>query len=71
MYREKFDSNRIERNVMYRDEFDKWASQSKKNLLKVVYTTAGEEQEGSAIPTNWNEDRDRIDKTTLETFDQE
>jgi glycine betaine catabolism B len=73
-----FDSNRNQRNILYKDEFDKWAAQ---NLnLKIVYTITeeekGKEQEqhrredatSSATETkgNWNAERGRIDRTMIE-----
>jgi ferredoxin-NADP reductase len=61
-----FDSNRNEQSILYKDEFDKWVSQNKQNL-KVVYTiTEEEEQKESAIATNWNGERGRIDKSMLD-----
>jgi ferredoxin-NADP reductase/nitrite reductase/ring-hydroxylating ferredoxin subunit len=73
-----FDSNRNQRNILYKDEFDKWAAQNQN--LKVVYTITeeenGKEQEqhrrvdatSSATETkgNWNGERGRIDKTMIE-----
>src|SRR5918993_210697 len=74
-----FDSNRNQRNILYKDEFDKWAAQNQN--LKIVYTITeeekGKEQEeqhrrvdatSSATETkgNWNGERGRIDKTMIE-----
>ncbi len=73
-----FDSNRNQRNILYKEEFDRWAAQ---NLnLKIVYTITeeekGREQEqhirvdttSSATETkgNWNGERGRIDRTMIE-----
>jgi glycine betaine catabolism B len=74
-----FDSNRSQQNILYNDEFDKWAVQNKN--LKIVYTITeeekGREQEqqhrmadasGSTRETkgNWNGERGRIDRTMIE-----
>ena len=73
-----FDSNRNQRNILYKDEFDKWAAQNQN--LKIVYTITeeekGKEQEqhrrvdatSSATETkgNWNGERGRIDRTMIE-----
>jgi ferredoxin-NADP reductase len=73
-----FDSNRSQQNILYKDEFDKWAAQNKN--LKIVYTITeeekGREQEqhrmadasGSTteIKGNWNGERGRIDRTMIE-----
>jgi glycine betaine catabolism B len=73
-----FDSNRSQQNILYKDEFDKWAAQDKN--LKIVYTITeeekGREQEqhgmtdasGSTTETkgNWNGERGRIDRTMIE-----
>ena len=74
-----FDSNRNQRNILYKDEFDKWAAQNQN--LKIVYTITeeekGREQEQhrmadtastSATETkgNWNGERGRIDRTMIE-----
>ena len=74
-----FDSNRNQRNILYKEEFDKWAAQNQN--LKIVHTITeeekGKEQEeqyrradatSSATETkgNWNGERGRIDKTMIE-----
>jgi glycine betaine catabolism B len=71
-----FNSNRNQRNILYRDEFDKWAAQNQN--LKIVYTITEEEKRGeqrgtalasiSATETkgNWNGERGRIDRTMIE-----
>jgi glycine betaine catabolism B len=73
-----FDSNRNQRNILYKDEFDKWAAQNQN--LKIVYTITeeekGKEQEqhrrvdttSSATETkgNWNGEHGRIDRTMIE-----
>lgn len=38
-----FDSNRNRHNILYKDEFDKWAAQNQN--LKIVYTITDEEEE--------------------------
>jgi ferredoxin-NADP reductase/nitrite reductase/ring-hydroxylating ferredoxin subunit len=74
-----FNSNRNQRNILYKDEFDKWAAQNQN--LKIVYTITAEEEKGgepeqhrmadassSAKETkgNWNGERGRIDRTMIE-----
>jgi ferredoxin-NADP reductase/nitrite reductase/ring-hydroxylating ferredoxin subunit len=61
-----FDSNKNQQNILYKDEFDKWASQNKN--VKVIYTVTEEEQKGAAatIIANWSGERSRIDKSMLE-----
>jgi glycine betaine catabolism B len=73
-----FDSNRNQRNILYKDEFDKWAAQNQN--LKIVYTITEEEkgkeqeqhrrEDGSSSATetkgNWNGERGRIDRTMIE-----
>jgi ferredoxin-NADP reductase/nitrite reductase/ring-hydroxylating ferredoxin subunit len=73
-----FDSNRNMQNILYRDEFDKWAAQNQN--LKIVYTITeeekGTEQEqqrmadvsGNATEAkgNWSGERGRIDRTMIE-----
>jgi ferredoxin-NADP reductase len=58
-----FDSNRNEQNILYKDEFDRLANQSKN--LKVIYTVTEEEQEATTN-ANWSGERGRIDKSMLE-----
>jgi ferredoxin-NADP reductase len=55
-----FDSNKNPQSILYKDEFDSWASQNKN--VKVVYTVT-EEQEATA---NWTGERGRIDKLMME-----
>jgi ferredoxin-NADP reductase/nitrite reductase/ring-hydroxylating ferredoxin subunit len=74
-----FDSNRNRQNILYKDEFDKWATQNQH--LKIVYTITEEEEKvkeqeeqrsidatNSAIETkgNWQGERGRIDRTMIE-----
>jgi glycine betaine catabolism B len=74
-----FDSNRNRQNILYKDEFDKWAAQNQN--LKIIYTITAEEEKGgeperhtmadassSAAETkgNWNGERSRIDRTMIE-----
>jgi glycine betaine catabolism B len=54
-----FDSNRNEQNILYKDEFDKWANQN--NNFKVIYTLTEE-----AANVNWMGERGRIDRSMLE-----
>jgi glycine betaine catabolism B len=59
-----FDSNRNQQNILYKDEFDKLASQNKN--IKVVYTVTEEEQVSNT--ENWSGERGRIDKSMLERY---
>jgi ferredoxin-NADP reductase/nitrite reductase/ring-hydroxylating ferredoxin subunit len=73
-----FDSNRNRQNILYKDEFDKWAAQNQN--LKIVYTITEEEKDteqeqhrmadasSSATETkgNWNGEHGRIDRTMIE-----
>lgn len=66
-----FNSNRNEQNILYKDEFDRWATQNKN--LKIIYTVTGEEggeqQQGQSITTtSWHGERGRIDKSMLERY---
>jgi ferredoxin-NADP reductase/nitrite reductase/ring-hydroxylating ferredoxin subunit len=57
-----FDSNRNERNIIFKDEFDKWANKNKN--LKIVYTI-DEEDSGNSSSTPWTGERGRINKEML------
>ena|ERR671916_1325730 len=73
-----FDSNRNRQNILYKDEFDNWATQNQH--LKIVYTITEEEkvkeqEEQRSIDTtnratetkgNWEGERGRIDRTMVE-----
>ncbi|HJU95969.1 MAG TPA: Rieske 2Fe-2S domain-containing protein [Nitrososphaera sp.] len=73
-----FDSNRNQQNILYKDEFDKWAAQNQN--LKIVYTITEEEKDteqqqhrmadvsNNATETkgDWNGERGRIDRTMIE-----
>jgi ferredoxin-NADP reductase/nitrite reductase/ring-hydroxylating ferredoxin subunit len=73
-----FDSNRNRQNILYKDEFDKWATQNQN--LKIVYTITEEEKvkeqeehkgiddTNSATETkgDWEGERGRIDRTMIE-----
>jgi glycine betaine catabolism B len=73
-----FDSNRNRQNILYKDEFDKWAAQNQN--LKIVYTITEEEKDteqeqhrmvdtsSSATETkgNWNGEHGIIDRTMIE-----
>jgi ferredoxin-NADP reductase/nitrite reductase/ring-hydroxylating ferredoxin subunit len=76
-----FDSNRNQRNILYKDEFDKWVAQNQN--LKIIYTITEEEEEekgkeqeqhrskdtsasATEIRGNWNGERGRIDRTMIE-----
>jgi ferredoxin-NADP reductase/nitrite reductase/ring-hydroxylating ferredoxin subunit len=72
-----FDSNRSQQNILYKDEFDKWAAQNRN--LKIIYTITEEEKgreqdqhriadaSGSTTETkeNWNGERGRIDRIMI------
>lgn len=67
-----FDSNRNEQNILYKEEFDMWASQN--NNIKLVYTITGDEKEeqqhepsdAPAGIANRSGELGRIDKSMLE-----
>jgi ferredoxin-NADP reductase/nitrite reductase/ring-hydroxylating ferredoxin subunit len=74
-----FDSNRNRQNILYKDEFDKWAAQNQN--LKIVYTITENDTEqrqqfeavhtissSSATETKgaWKGERGRIDRTMIE-----
>jgi|SRR5581483_3856591 len=56
-----FDSNKDQQGILYKEEFDKWASQNKN--LKIVYTVTEEEQKPDA---SWSGEHGRIDKSMFE-----
>jgi ferredoxin-NADP reductase/nitrite reductase/ring-hydroxylating ferredoxin subunit len=58
-----FDSNRNQQNILYKDEFDRWAVQNKN--FKVIYTVT--EEEGTH-DVNWSGERGRIDMPMLERY---
>jgi ferredoxin-NADP reductase/nitrite reductase/ring-hydroxylating ferredoxin subunit len=57
-----FDSNKNQQNILYKEEFDRWAEQNKN--FKVIYAVTEEEQE--AINSNCSGERGRIGKLMLE-----
>jgi glycine betaine catabolism B len=73
-----FDSNRNRQNILYKDEFDNWATQNQH--LKIVYTITEEEkvkeqEEQRSIDAtnratetkgNWEGERGRIERTMVE-----
>ncbi|MDQ3561876.1 MAG: FAD-dependent oxidoreductase, partial [Thermoproteota archaeon] len=74
-----FDSNRNRQNILYKDEFDKWAAQN--HNLKIVYTITENDmeqrQQFEAVHTisssgateskgTWKGERGRIDRTMIE-----
>jgi NAD(P)H-flavin reductase len=59
-----FDSNKSLQNILYKEEFDRWANQNKN--IKVIYTVTEEEQEPVAANSNWSGEHGRIDKSMLE-----
>jgi ferredoxin-NADP reductase/nitrite reductase/ring-hydroxylating ferredoxin subunit len=62
-----FDSNKNSQNILYKDEFDKWASENKN--IKVVYTlTEEQKQEQESKSSKWTSvEHGRIDKSMLES----
>ncbi|HEV8405489.1 MAG TPA: Rieske 2Fe-2S domain-containing protein [Nitrososphaera sp.] len=52
-----FDSNRDERNILYRHEFDRWASQNRN--LNVIYTVTDQN------PSVWTGEKGRINKEMI------
>jgi ferredoxin-NADP reductase/nitrite reductase/ring-hydroxylating ferredoxin subunit len=56
-----FDSNRDEQNILYRKEFDRWASQNRN--LKVIYTVT---EEGGSTTGTWQGEKGRIGRAMLE-----
>ncbi len=61
-----FDSNKSEQNILYKNEFDSWASQNKS--FKVIYTITEEGQERQSFDTeNMIVEHGRIDKSMLES----
>jgi ferredoxin-NADP reductase/nitrite reductase/ring-hydroxylating ferredoxin subunit len=56
-----FNSNKSERGILYRDEFDRWAGQNKN--VKIVYTLT--EEEHQQRPANWAGEYGRIDKEMI------
>lgn len=62
-----FDSNRNQQSILYRDEFDKWATQNRN--LRIIHTIT-EEEEGGAVQqgTNWTGEHGRIDKPMLDRY---
>ncbi len=55
-----FDSNRNAQNILYKNEFDRWARENKN--LKIVYTIT-DEQQGK---NDWTGEQGRIDKRMLD-----
>jgi glycine betaine catabolism B len=53
-----FDSNRNEANILYKDEFEKWAQENKN--FAAVYALTDE------IPDSWSGERGRIDRSMIE-----
>lgn len=62
-----FDSNRSQQNILYKDEFDRWASQNKK--IKVVYTLTDSDEkergEEKFKPQDWTGEHGRIDNEMI------
>jgi glycine betaine catabolism B len=59
-----FDSNRDQKNILFKKEFDECASKNKN--LRVIYTiTEDDDQILSSLDNEWKGERGRIDKTML------
>jgi ferredoxin-NADP reductase len=58
-----FDSNRDIKNILYKKEFDSWASRN--TNLKIVYTVTNESEANLAA---WNGETGRIDKKMIEKY---
>jgi glycine betaine catabolism B len=52
-----FDSNRNRENILYKDEFDKWAKENRN--LRIIYTITDENEQ------SWEGERGRIDRNML------
>jgi NAD(P)H-flavin reductase len=60
-----FDSNRNERNIIFKDEFDEWAAKNKN--LKIVYTVSDEDGRNSSS-SPWTGEHGRINKEMLNKY---
>jgi NAD(P)H-flavin reductase len=61
-----FDSNRDRQNIIFKKEFDDWASINKN--LKIIYTISEEnktEQSSSTTANDWKGEHGRIDKAMI------
>ncbi|AIF85473.1 flavodoxin reductase family protein [Candidatus Nitrososphaera evergladensis SR1] len=62
-----FDSNRNRANVLYKDEFDRWANLNKN--LKIIYTITGEQEQPetpqSLTTPEWIDEKGMINKAML------
>ena len=61
-----FDSNRDRDNILFKKEFDDWASINKN--LKIIYTISEEDQHrqsSSTVRTDWKGEYGRIDKAMI------
>jgi len=59
-----FDSNRNRENILFKQEFDDWASVNKN--LKIIYTISDDEQQQSLSTSNdWKGEYGRIDKAMI------
>ena len=59
-----FDSNRNERNILYKNEFNEWVNTNKN--LKIVFVITDEDGEKqSSTSSSWTGERGRIDKEML------
>jgi ferredoxin-NADP reductase/nitrite reductase/ring-hydroxylating ferredoxin subunit len=59
-----FDSNRNEQNILYKEEFDRWAEQNKN--FQAIYTITDEEKNESS--KEWQGERGRINKEMVEKY---
>jgi NAD(P)H-flavin reductase len=58
-----FDSNRDRSNILFKREFDDWASINKN--LKIIYTISEDEQSISSIENDWKGEYGRINKAMI------
>jgi ferredoxin-NADP reductase/nitrite reductase/ring-hydroxylating ferredoxin subunit len=65
-----FDSNRDERNILYKNEFDAFTNSNKN--LRIIYTiseeASGREQEQISASNQWDGERGRIDEAMLTKY---
>jgi ferredoxin-NADP reductase/nitrite reductase/ring-hydroxylating ferredoxin subunit len=59
-----FDSNRNEQNILYKEEFDRWAEQNKN--FQAIYTITDEEKNESS--KEWKGELGRINKEMVEKY---
>jgi ferredoxin-NADP reductase/nitrite reductase/ring-hydroxylating ferredoxin subunit len=60
-----FDSNKDRNNILFKEEFDEWASMNKN--LKIIYTISDEDRREQSLTdaNDWNGEHGRIDKAMI------